>query len=100
MARFVALISALIGVFLTTLVWADALPSAKPEDVGLSSERLARATQVLKAEVARGQYPGAVALVQCLDSWCHPADAVTPAKALLVGQVPPPSVPSIRQRRR
>src|SRR6058998_955758 len=63
MARFVALVNALIGIFLTTLAWADALPTAKPEEVGLSSERLGRATQVLKSEAARGQYPSAVALV-------------------------------------
>jgi len=63
MTRFAALITTLIGLFFTTLVWADALPTAKPEEIGLSSERLARATQTLKAEVARGQYPGAVALV-------------------------------------
>ena len=63
MARFVALVNALIGIFLATLAWADALPTAKPEEVGLSSERLGRATQVLKSEAARGQYPGAVALV-------------------------------------
>jgi CubicO group peptidase (beta-lactamase class C family) len=63
MARLVTTIAALLGLFLTTLAWADALPSAKPEQVGLSAERLARVTQVMKAEVARGQYPGAVALV-------------------------------------
>src|SRR3989449_9754903 len=63
MARFVALVNALIGIFLATLAWADALPTAKPEEVGLSSERLGRATQGLKAQAARGQYPGAVALV-------------------------------------
>src|SRR5207249_6715244 len=56
-------IAALLGIVFTSLVWADALPTAKPEDVGLSSERLARVTQVLKAEVARGRYPGAVVLV-------------------------------------
>src|SRR5712664_729116 len=63
MARFSALVSVLIGLLFTTLAWAQGLPTAKPEEVGLSSERLARATQVLKAEVARGQYPGAVVLV-------------------------------------
>src|SRR5213594_4565804 len=63
MKRLSAPITALVALFLTTFVWADALPSAKPEQVGLSSERLARVTQVLKAEVARGQYPGAVVLV-------------------------------------
>jgi len=63
MARFSALVSVLIGLLFTTLAWAQGLPTAKPEEVGLSSERLARATQVMKAEVARGQYPGAVVLV-------------------------------------
>src|SRR6059036_2613767 len=63
MKRLSAPITALVALFLTTFVWADALPSAKPEQVGLSSERLARVTQVLKAEIAKGQYPGAVVLV-------------------------------------
>src|SRR6267143_1007739 len=63
MARLASVVAVLIGVFLTSLVWADALPTAKPEEAGLSTERLARLTQVLKAETARGQYPGAVALV-------------------------------------
>jgi CubicO group peptidase (beta-lactamase class C family) len=45
------------------LVGAEALPSAKPEQVGFSSERLDRIGQLLKADVARGQIPGAVALV-------------------------------------
>ena len=39
------------------------LPTAKPEQVGLSSERLARITQVLSADVERGQIPGAVVVV-------------------------------------
>jgi len=39
------------------------LPTAKPEQVGLSSERLARITQVLRADVERGQIPGAVVVV-------------------------------------
>jgi CubicO group peptidase (beta-lactamase class C family) len=63
MAKFSTLISALIGLLFASLAWGQGLPTVKPEEVGLSSERLARATQVLKAEVARGQYPGAVALV-------------------------------------
>ena len=63
MARFSALVSILIGLLSATFVWGQGLPTAKPEEVGLSSERLARATQVMKAEVARGQYPGVVALV-------------------------------------
>ena len=39
---------------------ADPLPRAKPEDVGLSSERLARISDVLKADIEAGRIPGAV----------------------------------------
>ncbi len=39
------------------------LPSASPEKVGFSSERLARIGPVIQGEIERGQYPGAVILV-------------------------------------
>jgi CubicO group peptidase (beta-lactamase class C family) len=39
---------------------ADPLPRAKPEDVGMSSERLALIGKAVNAEIARGQLPGAV----------------------------------------
>src|SRR5580693_5384989 len=38
----------------------DPLPRAKPEEVGLSSERLARIGDVLKADIEAGRIPGAV----------------------------------------
>ncbi len=38
----------------------DPLPRAKPEEVGLSSERLARIAETLKADIAAGRTPGAV----------------------------------------
>src|SRR5580692_1186963 len=38
----------------------DPLPRAKPEEVGLSSERLARISAVLKADIEAGRIPGAV----------------------------------------
>jgi CubicO group peptidase (beta-lactamase class C family) len=38
----------------------DPLPRAKPEDVGLSSERLGEIARVLKADIERGRIPGAV----------------------------------------
>jgi CubicO group peptidase (beta-lactamase class C family) len=41
----------------------DPLPRAKPEDVGLSSERLARIASFAKAEIDAGQIPGAVIAV-------------------------------------
>jgi len=43
---------------------AQGIPRAKsPEEVGLSSERLNRIDRVLKADIEKGQIPGAVALV-------------------------------------
>src|SRR5438105_3340131 len=36
------------------------LPRAKPEEVGMSSERLALIGKAVNAEIARGQLPGAV----------------------------------------
>src|ERR1700749_3077570 len=38
----------------------DPLPRAKPEEVGISSERLARIDSVLKADIEAGRIPGAV----------------------------------------
>jgi CubicO group peptidase (beta-lactamase class C family) len=38
----------------------DPLPRARPEEVGLSSERLARISAVLKADIEAGRIPGAV----------------------------------------
>lgn len=63
MKRSAALVSLLGWILLATLAWADALPTATPEEVGLSSPKLARVTETVKGEIARGRYPGAVALV-------------------------------------
>ena len=54
------LILALSGAAFT---WAAGLPSASPEDLGFSSERLARIAPVIQGEIDKGQYPGAVMLV-------------------------------------
>src|SRR4051794_35498838 len=42
---------------------ADPLPRVKPEDVGLSSERLAAIGALINADVAREQLPGAVVVI-------------------------------------
>lgn len=42
---------------------ADPLPRAKPEEVGMSSERLALIGKTVNAEIARDQLPGAVLLI-------------------------------------
>ena len=44
-------------------IGAQALPTARPEEVGLSSERLDRITAMIRSEVEKGRIPGAVALV-------------------------------------
>jgi len=44
----------------TMSVNGDPLPRAKPEEVGLSSERLGEIAKVLNADIARGRLPGAV----------------------------------------
>jgi CubicO group peptidase (beta-lactamase class C family) len=58
-----------VGAILIALVqssavaWAELLPAAQPEQVGLSSERLERIAHWLKADIDNGQIPGAVVLV-------------------------------------
>jgi CubicO group peptidase (beta-lactamase class C family) len=63
MRKLVWLAAPVALVLLTTAVWAAPLPRARPEQVGLSSERLDRVTRVLRNEIEKGRFPGAVALV-------------------------------------
>ena len=65
---FNALRTALAGfivVFALTLAWplTAAAPSAKPEEVGLSPERLKRVAELVQRHIAAGSFSGAVALV-------------------------------------
>ncbi|MBM3396809.1 MAG: beta-lactamase family protein [Betaproteobacteria bacterium] len=55
----------LIGAALlaTTVAMAAPLPEAKPEYVGISSERLMRLTRVMQAAVDKGEIPGAVVML-------------------------------------
>src|SRR5262245_47448066 len=63
MRRPVALLT-LIGVaLLHAIAWGQGLPTARPEEVGLSSERLERVSRALSGEIEAGKIPGAVALV-------------------------------------
>src|SRR5437868_491798 len=56
--RFLA---ASICMFVCSAAYADdPLPRARPEEVGLSSERLARISETLKADIEAGRIPGAV----------------------------------------
>ena len=57
-------LAAVLGCLLTMgLVHAQSLPTARPEQVGLSSERLGQLTAILKADVKKGVIPGAIILV-------------------------------------
>ena len=58
-AAFLVLVWCLL---LSTAAAAQSLPSAKPEEVGLSSERLGELT-ALKADIEKGVIPGAIVLV-------------------------------------
>src|SRR5215469_7316959 len=48
---------------LFSVAHSQSLPAAKPEEVGLSSERLARITETLRHDAAQGTIPGAVLLI-------------------------------------
>ena len=61
--RGVALATFITGVLVTATALAAELPSAKPADVGLSAERLARLEAGMQAEVDSGRKAGIVTLI-------------------------------------
>jgi CubicO group peptidase (beta-lactamase class C family) len=61
--RFVILAAALAWLALSSVALANGLPMTKPEDVGFAPDRLARITEMLKANSAKGEIPGAVLLI-------------------------------------
>ena len=64
MSAFRSFVLSLILTFsVAAMTWAADLPTASPEDLGFSSERLARIGPVIRGEIEKGQYPGAVILV-------------------------------------
>src|SRR5712691_7422496 len=63
MKRIVSLAVSVVFVLSATFVGAQPLPSARPEQVGFSPERLAHITSAFKSEVDKGQLPGAVIVV-------------------------------------
>ena len=48
----------LFGGPLAGSAWAEPLPRATPEQVGLSSERLGHVSHVLREEILKGKLPG------------------------------------------
>src|SRR5436190_8949994 len=53
----------LLSLFIVLQVMAGSVPKAKPEDVGMSSERLQRIDQMLERRIAKGEITGGVAIV-------------------------------------
>ncbi len=60
MKRIVGSFAVFLIVNLATPVWAQSLSPVKPEEVGLSSERLGKIGEVFKQEIEQGKLPGAV----------------------------------------
>jgi len=57
----IGILATALGLLASSAAFAgDPLPRARPEEVGLSSERLARISQTLKADIEAGRIPGAV----------------------------------------
>jgi CubicO group peptidase (beta-lactamase class C family) len=55
------ILAAALGLLASSAAFAeDPFPRAKPEEVGFSSERLARIGETLKSDIAAGRIPGAV----------------------------------------
>ena len=62
MKRFLVSAAALLA--LAPSAWAtDALPTAKPEQVGLSAERLARIDRAMEGHVDQGHFSGAIGMI-------------------------------------
>src|SRR4051794_39712214 len=52
-----------IALAVASVAWAQSLAPCKPEDVGLSSERLAHIGRAFQQEVDEGRIPGAVIMI-------------------------------------
>jgi CubicO group peptidase (beta-lactamase class C family) len=63
MPRFVRVLALTVLLCTVTPAAAAELSRARPEEVGLSSARLARITETLTADVERGRIPGAVVVI-------------------------------------
>jgi CubicO group peptidase (beta-lactamase class C family) len=63
MKRKIALLSAVLWLLTAALAQAQSLAPAKPEQVGLSSDRIGRIVSMLRADSEAGKIPGAILLV-------------------------------------
>ena len=61
--RVILVTAGVLSLAITRLAWGEPLPMAAPEEVGMSSERLAQIGDMLRKGVDKGEIPGAVVLV-------------------------------------
>jgi|SRR5215831_6228295 len=67
--RAIAVVTCTIAIFATTVAWAQSLQPAKPEDVGLSSDRLAKIDRVFKQDIDQGKIPGHIYIAKAKAQW-------------------------------
>ena len=63
MRRALSSFACIVCLVATVPTWAQSVTMAKPEEVGLSTERLERIGQVFNREIELGRLPGAVVVV-------------------------------------
>jgi CubicO group peptidase (beta-lactamase class C family) len=63
MRRIIAFMTCAFALSVATIAWAQSLQPAKPEEVGLSSERLAKIGRVFKQDIEQGRIPGVVVMI-------------------------------------
>src|SRR5439155_17258601 len=63
MTRLAIVLALILSLVAPPIASTNGLPTAKPEQVGLSAERLDRIGQTLRADVERGRIAGAVVMV-------------------------------------
>jgi CubicO group peptidase (beta-lactamase class C family) len=63
MRRALGSFACIVCLVVTVPTWAQSVTMAKPEEVGLSAERLERIGQVFNREIEQGKLPGAVVVV-------------------------------------
>jgi CubicO group peptidase (beta-lactamase class C family) len=61
--RYLAAMTPFLGLLLAVPLWAQGLPAASPESVGMSAQRLARISETFKREVEQGNMAGVVVMV-------------------------------------
>src|SRR5215831_19119040 len=60
MKRMIGALAAVLVFLASNGAWSQSLAPAKPEEVGLSTQRLERVAQFFKQEIDQGRIPGAV----------------------------------------